>query len=62
MTLINIITNVKMNEKIILLFNYFYFISLSSFSESDGTIDLSRKNNGEVKDCFETFNRGQFCI
>ena len=38
------------------------FISLSSFADSDGTIDLSKKNNGEVKDCFETFNRGVFAI
>ena len=38
------------------------FISLSSFAGSDGTNDLSKKNNGEVKDCFETFNRGVFAI
>ena len=38
------------------------FICLSSFAGSDGKNDLSKKNNGEVKDCFETFNRGVFAI
>ena len=38
------------------------FVSLSSFAGSDGTNDFSKKTNGEVKDCFETFNRGVFAI
>ena len=38
------------------------FISTSSLAGSDGQNDLSKKENGEVKDCFETINRGVFAF
>ena len=38
------------------------FISTSSIAGSDGQNELSKKTNGEVKDCFETVNRGIFAF
>ena len=38
------------------------FISTSSLAGSDGTNELSKNSNGEVKDCFETINRGVFAF
>ena len=42
------------------------FLSLSiftsSFAGSDGENELSKTKNGEVKDCFETLNRGIFAF
>ena len=37
-------------------------ISISSFAGSDGENELSKTKNGEVKDCFETLNRGIFAF
>ena len=36
------------------------FISTSSMAGSDGQNDLSKKTNGQVKDCFEGVNRAVF--
>ena len=36
------------------------FLSISSYADTDGSIDLSEKNNVETKDCFEKINRGVF--
>ena len=42
------------------------FLSLNiitySFAGSDGENELSKTKNGEVKDCFETLNRGIFAF
>ena len=36
------------------------FIATSSMAGSDGQNELSKKTNGEIKDCFEKLNRGIF--
>jgi len=38
------------------------FIATSSLAGSDGQNELSKNPNGEVKDCFETVNRGIFAF
>ena len=38
------------------------FIATSSMAGSDGQNELSKNTNGEVKDCFETVNRGIFAF
>ena len=41
------------------------FTVQSTFAGSDGTLDVSKKSeeqNNEVKDCFETVNRGIFAF
>ena len=38
------------------------FLSSSSLAGSDGTNELSKNPNGEIKDCFETINRGVFAF
>ena len=38
------------------------FIATSSLAGSDGQNELSKNTNGEVKDCFETVNRGIFAF
>ena len=38
------------------------FLTTSSMAGSDGQNDLSKNTNGEVKDCFETVNRGIFAF
>ena len=38
------------------------FIATSSLAGSDGKNELSKNTNGEVKDCFETVNRGIFAF
>ena len=38
------------------------FLSTSSYADTDGNIDLSKKNNFETKDCFEKINRGVFAF
>ena len=38
------------------------FLSISSYADTDGSIDLSKKNNIETKDCFEKINRGVFAF
>ena len=37
-------------------------LTSSSFAGSDGQNELSKNKNGEVKDCFETINRGAFAF
>ena len=39
-----------------------FFIATSSLAGSDGQNELSKNTNGEVKDCFETVNRGIFAF
>ncbi len=38
------------------------FLTSSSLAGSDGQNELSKNSNGEVKDCFETINRGVFAF
>ena len=38
------------------------FLATSSLAGSDGQNNLSKKNDGEVKDCFEGLNRGIFAF
>ena len=38
------------------------FLSTSSMAGSDGQNELSKNTNGQVKDCFETLNRGIFAF
>ena len=38
------------------------FITTSSIAGSDGQNELSKNTNGQVKDCFETVNRGIFAF
>ena len=38
------------------------FLTTSSIAGSDGQNELSKNTNGEVKDCFETVNRGIFAF
>ena len=38
------------------------FMATSSMAGSDGQNELSKNTNGEVKDCFETVNRGIFAF
>ena len=38
------------------------FIATSSIAGSDGQNELSKNTNGQVKDCFETVNRGIFAF
>jgi len=38
------------------------FIATSSIAGSDGQNELSKDSNGQVKDCFETINRGVFAF
>ena len=38
------------------------FITTSSIAGSDGQNELSKDTNGQVKDCFETLNRGIFAF
>ena len=39
-----------------------FFIATSSMAGSDGQNELSKNTNGEIKDCFETVNRGIFAF
>ena len=51
---------------IFLVIIFFNFRIINLFAGSDGTLELSKKNNNnqnvEVKDCFETLNRGIFAF
>ena len=38
------------------------FVATSSMAGSDGQNELSKNTNGEIKDCFETVNRGIFAF
>ena len=40
----------------------FMILSSSSLAGSDGKEELSKNSNGQVKDCFETINRGVFAF
>ncbi len=48
--------------RIFIIFIFSLFVSTSSIAGSDGQNELSKNSNGEVKDCFETINRGVFAF
>ena len=52
---------VKVLKIIILIFSFQLSI-FGCFAGTDGTNSLSSKDNVEVKDCFETLNRGIFAF
>ncbi len=49
-------------SRILRILIFSLFISTSSMAGSDGQNELSKKTNGQVKDCFETVNRGIFAF
>ena len=55
------IYNLRMKKYLILLFLSF-LINFNAHSSSDGTNEMSKKSSGEVKDCFESLNRGIFAF
>ena len=61
-------TFIKDTIKINTMLRYFkllivlLLLSNNSFAGSDGKNDLSKKENGQVKDCFEGINRGVFAF
>tara|TARA_B100000035_G_C20980178_1_gene545069 strand:- start:495 stop:1280 length:786 start_codon:yes stop_codon:yes gene_type:complete len=48
--------------RIIKVLTIFLFLTSTSFAGSDGQNSLSKDSNGQVKDCFETINRGFFAF
>ena len=51
--------------KLFIISAIFNVLTLSVFAGSDGTIEIKSKSNNqnvEVKDCFETINRGVFAF
>ena len=51
--------------KLFIISAIFNVLTLSVFAGSDGTIEINSKSNNqntEVKDCFETINRGVFAF
>ena len=55
------IYNLRMKKYLILLFLSF-LITFNAHPSSDGTNEMSKKSSGEVKDCFESLNRGIFAF
>ena len=55
------IYNLRMKKYLILLLLSF-LINFNAHSSSDGTNEMSKKSSGEVKDCFESLNRGIFAF
>ncbi len=49
-------------KKIIFYFLIAFFINFSAYADTDGSIELKQNSNGNVKDCFEGFNRGVFAF
>ena len=47
-------------KKILIIVLIGSLMSFNSFAGSDGKNELSKQPNGEVRDCFETINRGIF--
>ena len=49
-------------KKYLLLLFLSFLITFNAHSSSDGSNEMSKKNSGEVKDCFESLNRGIFAF
>ena len=51
--------------KLFIISAFFNVLTLNVFAGSDGTIEINTKSNDqdvEVRDCFETINRGVFAF
>ena len=51
--------------KLFIILAIFHVLTLNVFAGSDGTLEIKNKpndHNAEVKDCFETINRGIFAF
>jgi len=49
-------------KKLILFLIISILFSFNGYAGTDGTNEMSKKNNGNVKDCFEGLNRGIFAF
>ena len=49
-------------NRLLKISTFIVLLSTSAFAGSDGQNELSKNSNGEVKDCFETINRGVFAF
>ena len=49
-------------EKIFFLISLVCFFSVNALGGTDGSKELTKNSNGEVKDCFEGINRGIFAF
>jgi phospholipid-binding lipoprotein MlaA len=49
-------------KKILITFLLSFILTLNVSAGTDGENSLSKKNSGEVKDCFEVLNRGSFAL
>jgi len=50
-----------MKKFVFILITYLALIT-NCFADTDGNIEMSKKTNGETKDCFEGLNRGVFAF
>ena len=49
-------------KKLILTFLISFILTFNVSADTDGENSLSKKNSAEVKDCFESLNRGSFAL
>ena len=49
-------------KKFLSVFAVYFLLSISTSADTDGTNEISKNKNGEVKDCFESINRGIFAF
>ena len=49
-------------KKFFTFFTLLFLLSFNAHSGSDGNKELSKNSNGDVKDCFESINRGIFAF
>ena len=49
-------------KKFLSVFALYFLLSISTSADTDGTNEISKNKNGEVKDCFESINRGIFAF
>ena len=49
-------------KKLILFLIISILFSFNGYAGTDGTNEMTKKNNGNVKDCFEGLNRGIFAF
>ena len=53
----------KKNLLVFLILVISQYVTLNAFAGSDGSFELkSKKQSSDVKDCFETINRGIFAF
>ena len=49
-------------KKLLLITTLFFILCFGSFADTDGTNEMTKNKNGEVKDCFEGINRSIFAF